>query len=241
MERLNMLFNRMAAALLLAGLLLPMRSFAGPIEDARALLAAGKPAEVDAVLGKLLDRRPVASDALVVSFQAAVADGRPYTAERRIAALLEKGGEADPKLIYQAAVVAGQVGKASLRRERLLYFLRQEKGWNAEVEAALLALCLDGGDADHYARYLASAPATEANLDLGLRMLAQMRAAKRVPDYAKQLNVLLSKYTGAGERNRVLIDASDMLNENVAGLQAALFEVLGRYPLHDDPVFLDML
>ncbi|NLF85398.1 MAG: hypothetical protein GX571_04765, partial [Lentisphaerae bacterium] len=42
-------------------------------------------------------------------------------------------------------------------------------------------------------------------------------------------------------RNRVLIDASDMLNENVAGLQAALFEVLGRYPLHDDPVFLDML
>ena len=133
MERRNTLFNRMAAAFLLAGLMLPLRSFAGPLEDARARLAAGKPGEVDAALGKLLDRRPVPGDVLTVSFQAAVADGRPYTAERRVAALIEKGGEVDPKLIFQAAEVAGQIGKMSLRRERLLFFLRQEKGWNAEV------------------------------------------------------------------------------------------------------------
>jgi|LSQX01.3.fsa_nt_gb TolA-binding protein len=241
MERLNMLAKRTAAALLLAGLLLPMPSVAGPLEDARALLAAGKPGEVDAALGKLLDRRPVASDVLIVSFQAAMADGRPYTAERRISALLEKGGAVDPKLIYQAAVVAGQLGKTSLRRERLLFFLRQEKGWNADVEAALLALCLDSGDADHYVRYLSSAPATEANLDLGLRMLAQMRTSKRISDYTKQLNILLSKYTSPAQRNRILVDASAMVNENVAGLQTAIFEVLARYPLHDDPVFLDMI
>ena len=164
--------------------------------------------------------------------QAAMADGRPYTAERRISALLEKGGAVDPKLIYQAAVVAGQLGKTSLRRERLLFFLRQEKGWNADVEAALLALCLDSGDADHYVRYLSSAPATEANLDLGLRMLAQMRTSKRISDYTKQLNILLSKYTSPAQRNRILVDASAMVNENVAGLQTAIFEVLARYPLH---------
>ena len=43
MERLNMLAKRTAAALLLAGRLLPMLSVA-MLEDARALLAAGKPA-----------------------------------------------------------------------------------------------------------------------------------------------------------------------------------------------------
>jgi TolA-binding protein len=241
MEQLNMLMKRTAGALLLMGILLPLPVISGPLEDARALLAAGKPGAVDAKLGNLLERRPVSSEVLILSFQAALADGRPYTAERRMNSLLEKGGTVAPKLIFQAAGVAGEINKTSLRRERLLFFLREEKGWNEDVEAALLAVCLDGGDADHFIRYIASAPPTEANFEMGLRMLTQMRTTKRVPDYVKQLNALLAKFSQDAHRARILAELGEMMNESIAGMHVAIFEVLGRYGLHDQPAFISLI
>ena len=66
MERVVIRLNRILSVLLLAGVLLPFGGWAGPVEEARALLAAGKPGEVDAKLGSLLERRPVPDEALVV-------------------------------------------------------------------------------------------------------------------------------------------------------------------------------
>ncbi len=240
MERTEMLIKRLTGVVTLL-VLLPLALQAGPLEEAQAALKAGKPGEVDAKLGQLLERRPVPNEVLLLSFEAAMAAGRPYTAERRINALLEKGGGLPPNIAFQAAEVAGQLNKNSLRRERLHYFLRHENGWNEQVERALLYLCRDGGDADLFARYIASVPASEANFELGLQMLQQMREAKQVPEYVKQLNSLFAKFSAAPHRIRLLEDVGAMANNNITGLQGELIEVLGRYPQLDQALYVGLM
>ena len=48
----------------------------GPLEDAKQLAASGRHGEVDAALKPLLEKVPVSTEALLVSFDSAVADGK---------------------------------------------------------------------------------------------------------------------------------------------------------------------
>ena len=130
------------ALLTVAAALFAATAFAGPMEEARALFKAGKYDEVDAKLGSVLEKRPVPMEVLRLSFDASVKAGRPYTAERRYNAMLEKKGEKIPnEVLFQAAMVAGEIGKPTVRRDRLIYFLANDKGWNENVETALALIC----------------------------------------------------------------------------------------------------
>ena len=124
--------------------------WAGPVEDARALLAAGKFGEVDGALGEALIARPTNKDAQMVSFEAAVRDGRYYTAERRAISVLELKERPDPLFLYQAARVAERLGKGSVMRDRLIYFVELEAGATAEAKAALESLCADATSPKFY-------------------------------------------------------------------------------------------
>ncbi|MBQ6245659.1 MAG: hypothetical protein IJK04_02245, partial [Kiritimatiellae bacterium] len=225
----------MAAALLAA------TALAGPMEDARALYNAGKYGEVDGKLGSVLDRRPVPMEALRLSFDASVKAGRPYTAERRYNAMLEKGEKLPSDVLYNAAMVAGQIGKPTVRRDRLVYFLNNEKGWNDNVEAALAFICRDGGDAGHFVRYMEKAPATPANFQLGMDMLAQMRTAKRTADYIEQVGTLLDKFRRDDWRTRVLVDCDAFIaTPPYPAFPGDLFATLVKFPLQNDKLFLRM-
>ncbi|MBQ6923448.1 MAG: tetratricopeptide repeat protein [Kiritimatiellae bacterium] len=223
-----------------AAVLLASSAFAGPMEDARALYNAGKYAEVDEKLGPVLDKRPVPMEALRLSFDASVKAGRPYTAERRYNAMLEKKGEKLPSdVLYRAALVAGEIGKPTVRRDRLVYFLNNEKGWNDNVEAALAFICRDGGDAGHFVRYMEKAPATAANFQLGMDMLYQMRTAKRTADYIEQVGTLLDKFRRDDWRTRVLADCDVFLaTPPYPAFRKDLFATLVKFPLQNDKFFL---
>ena len=64
---------RLVSAGVLAACLVTARG--GVLENARALLSAGKHGDVDVVLAPLLSQTPPSLDALLLSFEAAVADG----------------------------------------------------------------------------------------------------------------------------------------------------------------------
>ena len=224
-----------------AAALLAATALAGPMEDARALYNAGKYGEVDGKLGSVLDRRPVPMEALRLSFDASVKAGRPYTAERRYNAMLEKGEKLPSDVLYNAAMVAGQIGKPTVRRDRLVYFLNNEKGWNDNVEAALAFICRDGGDAGHFVRYMEKAPATPANFQLGMDMLAQMRTAKRTADYIEQVGTLLDKFRRDDWRTRVLVDCDAFIaTPPYPAFPGDLFATLVKFPLQNDKLFLRM-
>ena len=82
----------------------------GPLEDARQLAASGRHGEVDAALKPLLEKVPVSTEALLVSFDSAEADGRIFTAERRALSILESGQKPTADFVFKAAEVAGLLG-----------------------------------------------------------------------------------------------------------------------------------
>ena len=228
------------ALLTFAAALLAATAFAGPMEEARALFKAGKYDEVDAKLGSVLEKRPVPMEALRLSFDASVKAGRPYTAERRYNAMLEKKGEKIPnEVLFQAAMVAGEIGKPTVRRDRLIYFLANDKGWNENVETALALICRDGGDASHFVRYMEKAPATPATFQLGMDMLAQMRTAKRTSDYIEQVGTLLDKFRRDDWRTRVLADVEAFIAAPpYPAFAKDVFATLVKFPLQNDKLFL---
>ena len=233
--------SRFLLAALAAGFL-AAPAFAGPLEDAKAAFAAGKYGEVDEKLGVLLERRPVSGEVLQLSFDASFLGGRPYTAERRYSDLTSKGEKLSGETLYRAAIISGQIGKPNVRRDRLIYFLKNEQGWNENVEMALAFLCRDGGDGDHFIRLMQREPANEAYFSLGMDMLNQLRAAKRNPDYLKVADTLLSKYTDAGHVTRIVAAARQMMTEapNPAAFAADMFTILVRYPVGENSEFLDL-
>lgn len=79
---------------------------AGAIKDAAALLKAKKYHLVDARPAKLLDQANPPTEALSISPDAAEADGRFVTAQRRIKALLAVRGMKDLALVFRAAKTA---------------------------------------------------------------------------------------------------------------------------------------
>lgn len=236
--------NAFEARLLMAAALgfAAFGAFAGPLEDAKALYAQGKFGEVDEKLSALLDRRPVPQEVLLLSFNASIKAGRPYTAERRYGDLSSGGAKLPSDVLFNAAMVSGQIGKTGVRRDRLIYFLNNEPGWNENVETALGILCRDGGDGEHYERLMKNIPATQASYNLGMQMLQQMRQAKRNQDYIKVADTLLAKFPSSAHVTQTLSEIRQMMREapNAAAFREDMFSVIVKYPVAGNGEFRDM-
>lgn len=189
------------AALVLA--LVPAVS-AAPLDEARKAFASGKYAQVDDTLGTLLEKRPVDDAVLELSFQAAIKAGRFYTAERRYGELTSRGAKVKPELVFEAALVADAIGKANLRRDRLLYFLKSETGWNENVERALILLCRTDPDGDHFARLMAAEQPTETLFEFGIGVLADVMDNGRFGEVPKMADAILGKFHDKAHASRVL-------------------------------------
>ena len=81
-------------------------------------------------------------------FVEAIKSGRPLAAEAAFKRLSEERRDIAPIRYFQAAEIARQMGRETLRRDRLAHYLRTEKTWNASVEEAAWYLCLNGGAAE---------------------------------------------------------------------------------------------
>ncbi len=220
-------------------------SYAGPLEDATALYNAGKFAEVDGKLGALLEQRPASTEALVLSFNAAVKLGRPYTAERRYNDLVNKGDKIPSDVLFKAAIVSGEIGKSNIRRDRLIYFLRNENGFNDNVEKALVLLCRDGGDGEHYTRLMKYASKSEAYFELGLSMLTQMYNARRDADYAAIVETLVTCFPDNYHTSRVIMNVRDTNFLNAGGIdpkfRSRYFSALCKAPVAKNPDFVSLV
>lgn len=206
----------------------------GPIEDARQLAASGRHGEVDAALKPLLEKTPASPEALRISFESAVADGRLYTAERRALSLLDDSGKPAPDIVFKAAEVAGLLGKASIKRDRMAYYVKLETGATPQVRRALVSLCLEGADAAHLIRYAQQFGADGDSLALGLRHLAALRRDGKADEYLKLLDFVLGKWTAQSQYKRIVSEMLDARRANVPGLaREAMSEVLVRHKVGD--------
>jgi TolA-binding protein len=207
---------------------------AGPLEDAEARLKAGKPEEVDGLLAALLELRPAPREALLLSFEAAAADGRLYTAERRALAVLEAKEPPPADFLFQAAGVAGALGKTSVQQDRLTYFLQLDQGATPEVQAALVTLCKQGATPALFARYVQQFGTGPEALDLGLTMLRRMREGGKPADFLKLLGTMLAQWQEPLAANRLFAEMHAALNGNVFGLDVnALFDLRAQHRAHD--------
>lgn len=207
---------------------------AGPLEDAQARLRSGKPSEVDALIAALLEQRPAPREALLLSFDAAVADGRLYTAERRALAVLEGKDAPPPAFLFQAAQVAGELGKTSIQRDRLVYFLQLEQGTTPDAQSALVTLCKDGTDATHFARYAKQFGAGPDAMHLGMMLLRRMRENGKPADYLKLLGAMLKQWPEPLDANRLFAEMQAALQANVFGLDVgSLFDLRAQNKVHD--------
>ena len=210
----------------------------GPLEDAKQLAASGRHGEVDAALEPLLEKVPVSTEALLVSFDSAVADGRLFTAERRALSILDSGQKPTADFVFKAAEVAGLLGKTSIKRDRMAYYAKLEPGATPQVRRALVALCLEGAEAENLIRYAQQFGADGDSLTLGIRHLASLRRDAKADEYLKLLDFMLGKWTAQPHYKRIVAEMMAARRANVPGLsREAMSDVLVKHKVGD----LDLL
>lgn len=192
--------------------------WAGPVEDAQALLAEKKFGEVDKALGKLLEQKVPDVKVLQVSLDAAVASGRIITANQRISALLKATNNSDPALVLQGAALAEAVGDSRLALGRYQLYVKMSKEKSDSLELALRYVLQRVPSADEYRRYVSFFGATPAAWPLAegvIRRLCENRdregillfASGMLKDYplpsrATQVSQLLWNAAEAGQLGR---------------------------------------
>ena len=164
-------------------------------------------------------------------FAAAVKEGKPLSAEAAYLKLVKSGAKVAPQVHCQAAKVAEQLGKTTLRDDRLLLFLRLEKGWNQEVERALWRLCATGTDVDLFARLSGNTKPDAALWSVGRGMYERLAAANRPAELIRLADILMVKYTDARRSNDLL----GVLWENARGCGSTypkdeLVHLVARHP-----------
>jgi len=165
------------------------------------------------------------------AFDDAFKAGETLTAENAFKALVaEKPGTA-PVRYFQAAEVARQMGRETLRRDRLAYYLRAEKNWTAMSEEAAWYLCLNGGAAEYFARLAKSVPASDTLYSVGRDLMERAYQAKRGGEILKIAEVMLEKFTSDSRRYEIMERVVRMKWDNVPGLASApVRELILKYP-----------
>lgn len=167
-------------------------------------------------------------------FADAIASGRPLDAEAAFGRLSAERREIAPIRYFQAAEVARQMGRETLRRDRLAHYLRVEKTWSASAEEAAWYLCLNGGAAEHFARLAKSVPASDELYSTGRAMMDRARDAKRGAEILKIAEVMLEKFSDESRRRELLAFVVELLYRSIPGVgPVQVREMLLKYPLKD--------
>ena len=121
--------GRLAVFTILLTLAVASSAWADALEDAKAQLANKEYGSVDKTLGQLLSETPPSPEALRISLDAAVTDGRFFTAMNRCESLLDDGGRQDAGIVATAARMARLTGDAIRETELLKLYvsLKPEK------------------------------------------------------------------------------------------------------------------
>jgi len=172
-----------------------------------------------------------AGEDLEKAFDKACQAGAPLTAENAFKTLIaEKPGTA-PIRYFQAAEVARQMGRETLRRDRLAHYLRVEKAWNETVEEAAWYLCLNGGSSEHFARLAKSVPASGSLYSVGSDLLGRARDSKRGLEAITLAEVMLEKFAEGDRRRAIFEILLRMKFDNVVGVDpASIRELILKYP-----------
>ncbi len=136
-------------------------------------------------------------------FRDAVKAGRPLTAERAFKRLVETKPNVAAADYLAAAEVARQNRQPALRKDRLAQYLRTEKGWNADVEAASWELCLQNDDVDAYLRLLMNLQPDERLFGLGRTLLDKCSSAVRPNELLRLADRMFLRF--ADEKSRVTV------------------------------------
>ena len=125
---------------------------AKPIDDAKAQLAQKNYDRVDKLLAQDLAVRSPDAEALRVSLAAALAAGKPVTAEARIEALLKQRQDAD--LLLSGAQIAEILSDERMALTRFLAYARAETRKSSDLEAALSYVLQRNAYPDEFRKYV---------------------------------------------------------------------------------------
>lgn len=168
------------------------------------------------------------------TLETALDDARPYSAERHAMRLIATNTAPAAPFLYTAANVAGAIGKPDVRRDRLLYVVRTEQGATPEARAALVALCLDGADADFFARYVRQFGADGDTFEIGLRQLRRLCALGKSSEYVKLLTLMFDTWKTPDANTTLRREMIAARRANVYGLDAtALAETAAAHRFYD--------
>jgi hypothetical protein len=125
----------------------------------------------------------LANTKLEAEFEKAFKEGKTLTAESVFRSLTEKRENVSPVRYWQAAELARQMRKSSLRRDRLSRYIAVEKKWTPEVEQAAYELCFTATDARAFEKLAKNVPASAELYRAGSHLLWCLRTEKRTADF----------------------------------------------------------
>jgi hypothetical protein len=143
------------------------------IAEAKKLLADKNYSQVDRALGGDLRSTKPSSEALKISLDAAIADGRFVTAQRRVTALLKKNGN-DLKLVFQGAEIAKLACKDSLAMSRYLDYAQRQNTKSDNLRYALAYVSANGKFPQQYKKYIRLYGRDEISWKLGTDLLGRL-------------------------------------------------------------------
>ena len=159
--------------LVVAGIV-PPAAWGAAVDDARKLLEAKQYDKVDEVLRKDLEAAAPPAEALRVSLEAAMAQGRIITAQRRVTALLKVVGETDLDLVYQAARISEQAGERRSALSRYLVYVRKQTDKPERMKHALEYLVAKGKFPGEYKKYIKVFGANERTWNMGMALVKRL-------------------------------------------------------------------
>ncbi|MCC5848395.1 MAG: tetratricopeptide repeat protein [Verrucomicrobia bacterium] len=238
-----MMFSRFRLFSLSCFLLaLPLVLRADPISDARAQLQAGETSRVDSTLAELLEQEPTPLAALEISFAAARADGRVFTAERRVRELIRREGENNPLWIYEGALVSRDLGEDAQYLDRLMFFARRQTERSEELEQALRTLSLSSNFPEAFRKYREVYGTDRAKFQYGLEMLRRIRAADQAPLLLELAGYLLSDYGSTRNNEAVYEELHEALESRLFGLSRNdVYQVMFSHKVHGLGMIQEMI
>ena len=164
-------------------------------------------------------------------FDAAVKAGKPLSAESAYLKLVKSGEKPDPIRHFQAAMVADQLGKTTMLKDRLMLFVRVAKEGTPEIENALWRLVFMGAGFEYYEMLAAKQKPTETLWKAGYSLLTQLDSANRPGEVLRLADVLMAKFDDSAKRAMVLdviYQGSQRMEKGYP--EAELCNLLMKYP-----------
>ena len=150
-------------------------------------------------------------------FREAVKAGQALTAERAFKQLVESKPAVAAADYLAGAETARENRQETLRKDRLAQFLRTEKGWNADVEAAAWELCRQGGDSAAYLRLADHVDASRTLFACGRRLQDKFLESTRPAELLKVTEKMLAKFTDKKDRDSIIAPVYALCSRDLGG------------------------